>query len=98
MSAARCWLLCPAPGGRQWQRKPERAAYPRQALDAQVPTMPLDDRLADVEAQPQPNAGATELLDAGRAREPLEEVALLLGRKPRPAVTHLNAHAATLPP
>ena len=77
-----CWVVAI-----ERQRKPERGALANRALHAHYAAVALDDRLADIEPQAQPDTRATLLLDARYTKETLEEVRLLLGGQAQTMLT-----------
>src|SRR5258708_28915090 len=61
----------------QWEGEPEGGALARCALDADLPAVGLDDRLADVQPDPQPDPGSTLNGDPRRPVETLPNERLI---------------------
>ena len=80
---------------REGQFEPEGRPLAARTLDADAPSVALDDRAADGEAQSKPHARSLLLFDALHTIEPLEEPSLLLAREARPFVAHADPRPVT---
>src|SRR5581483_10998619 len=78
-------------GARERQREPEGGTLARAALHAGLTAVPLDETLADEEAEAQPDAILAPRLRAGDTVEALPDAILLLQGNARPLVADRHA-------
>src|SRR5262245_40082578 len=78
-------------GWRQWKSKPEGGALTRGTIQPNHAAMTLDDSLADVQAEPQPQRRAAAHLDARYPVEDIPDMGQILRRNAFAVVSYLHA-------
>ena len=89
-------LLVALCGRTHWNGEPERAAVPRDAIDARLPHMLLNNSATNIQAHPQTSPCAALDFDSFGPLEAFPDVFQFLGGESWPCIAHPDAHALRL--